>query len=43
MIGYVKEKKKKTSVKTIQNLILSIALPVIILVLWEWGAKSWEN
>lgn len=40
MIGYKKKVEKETPLKKAGNFILSIALPVVILLLWELGVRG---
>lgn len=40
MIGYVKETQKRTKIEPVRRLILTLLLPVLILVLWEWSVSA---
>ena len=37
MIGYVKESQSESKLEPLKKLLLTILLPVLILVLWEWS------
>ena len=40
MIGYQKTQKKNTYRKKIQNIIITLALPILFLIFWEWVVQA---
>jgi sulfonate transport system permease protein len=40
MIGYQKKQRKKTAWLTVLHLLTAIALPIVLLLIWEWAVRA---